>query len=293
MAEPTAGGAATAPAPTLKSTWDGAPAPLTGAQLDAYLAFIGVDRPAAPTLDALTMLQLAHLRAIPFENLNAVLGLPVSLAPDDLVAKLLSGTRGGYCFEHNMLFAGVLGALGYPVELLSARALIGLEPGQPRPRTHLALSVRAAGETEPRLVDVGFGRTTLNGPLRFAFDVEQPLGGDRYRLTDWDGEWAIESARWLDGEWRALYLIDPRPVYPIDVEMANHFVATHRDSHMTQNVILLRASDGGKRAFTMGELTVDEDGRREHRAVAGAEFDAVLRDEFGITPPARVDGLLG
>lgn len=288
MADPT-----TADAPTLKSTWDGAPTPLTDDHLAAYLRFVGLVRPAAPTLDALTALQLAHLRAIPFENLNSVLGLPVSLAHDDLIAKLLSGTRGGYCFEHNMLFAGVLGALGFPVQLLSARALIGLEPGEVRPRTHLALLVRPAGESEERLVDVGFGRTTLNGPLRLDFDEEQPLGGDRYRLSDWDGEWAVESARWLDGEWRALYLIDPRPAFPVDIEMANHFVASHPESHMTKNVILLRASDGGKRALSMGELTIDEAGRRERRTVSKAELDTVLREEFGIEPPAPVDHLLG
>lgn len=274
------------------STWDGAPAPLSEAHVEAYLAFVGVDRPAAPTFDALAELQLAHLRTIPFENLNPMLGLPVSLAHDELVAKMLSGSRGGYCFEHNMLFAGVLGALGYSVQLLAARALIGLQPGEVRPRTHLALLVQPAGEAQAWLVDVGFGRTTLNGPLRLDFVADQHLAGDAYRLVDWDGEWAVESARWIDGEWRTLYLIDPRPVFPVDVEMANHFVATHPDSHMRKNLILLRASDGGKRSFTMGELTIDEDGRREHRAVGGDELESVLRDEFGITPPAPVDGLL-
>lgn len=288
MAERTTDAAAWLPA-----TWDGAPEPLTDEQLAAYLAFVGVDRPAAATRDALATLQLAHLRAIPFENLNPMLGLPVSLAPQDIIDKLLSGTRGGYCFEHNMLLAGALRALGYSVQLLAARALIGVEPGQVRPRTHLALLVQPTDEAEAWLVDVGFGRTTLNGPLRLDFVADQQLGGDSYRLVDWNGEWAVESSRWIDGEWRTLYLIDPRPVYPVDVEMANHFVATHPDSHMRKNLILLRASGGGKRAFTMGELTIDEDGRREHRAVEASELDAVLRDEFGIEPPASVDALLG
>ena len=288
MAERTTDAAAWLPA-----TWDGAPEPLTDEQLAAYLAFVGVDRPAAATRDALATLQLAHLRAIPFENLNPMLGLPVSLAPQDIIDKLLSGTRGGYCFEHNMLLAGALRALGYSVQLLAARALIGVEPGQVRPRTHLALLVQPTDEAEAWLVDVGFGRTTLNGPLRLDFVADQQLGGDSYRLVDWNGEWAVESSRWIDGEWRTLYLIDPRPVYPVDVEMANHFVATHPDSHMRKNLILLRASGGGKRAFTMGELTIDEVGRREHRAVEASELDAVLRDEFGIEPPASVDALLG
>lgn len=296
MADPAQGAAASAP--TAPAGWplvgrDGAPEPLSADHLAAYLAFIGEGQPSAPTLDALASLQRAHLRAIPFENLSPMLGEPVSLAPDDLVAKLLSSTRGGYCFEHNMLFAGVLRALGYGVELHAGRALIGLLPGEVRPRTHLALLVTPADSSDPVLTDVGFGRTTLNGPLRLDLDVEQPLAGDRYRLADHDGEWVVESARWLDGEWRSLYLLDPRPVYPVDVEMANHFVATHPDSHMKRSLILLRAGEAGKRSFTMGELTVDEAGRQEHRAVSGGELAGVLRDEFGIEPPTPVDHLLG
>ncbi len=295
---------AAAPPFPIQTDWDSAPPALSDAHLERYLAFTGAGAPAAPTIAALAEIQRAHLYAIPFENLSPILGEPVSLDHAALTAKLLSGTRGGYCFEHNMLLGGALVALGYEVRLLSARALIGLLPGEVRPRTHLALLVTAQ-DAQPRLVDAGFGRATLNGPLDPAPELVQEAGGDFYRLVDHGGELAMEAAKAPDGPWTALYLADPRPVYPVDVEMANHFVATHALSHMRRTLVLLRATPAGKRTLAFkttptdqgtpegGELLVDEAGRQERRAVAADELDAVLREEFGIVPPAPVGHLLG
>ena len=75
--------------------------------LDAYLARIGLTgRPA------LAEMHRAHTTSIPFENLDPRRGVPVSLALDDLQRKLVGERRGGYCFEHNLLFKGALEALG-------------------------------------------------------------------------------------------------------------------------------------------------------------------------------------
>ena len=291
MAEPAAAPAAPALAAPVQDTWDGAPSPLSAEQLQRYLAFIGVAAPAEPTLQALAEIQLGQLRAIPFESLNPMLDLPVSLELADIVDKMLSGTRGGYCFEHNLLLGSALVALGYGVELLGARMLFGLEPGEVRPRTHLVLRV-ASSDAGPRLVDAGFGRTTLNGPLLPELETVQVRGGDRYRLIDHDGEWAMETARGADGDWLALYLLNLRPVYPADIEMANHFVSTHPKSHMRSRVIVLRATPGGKRSISGSTLTIDETSRQLQRELAPHELETVLREEFGIVAPAPVDHLL-
>jgi N-hydroxyarylamine O-acetyltransferase len=67
--------------------------------LDAYFARIGFDGPRAPTLATLNAIVHAHVKAIPFENLDVLLGLPIDLAPAALEQKLIHGRRGGYCFE--------------------------------------------------------------------------------------------------------------------------------------------------------------------------------------------------
>lgn len=46
---------------------------------DEYLARIGAPRPASANLQALRDLQMAHLLAVPFENLSIHLGEPIVL----------------------------------------------------------------------------------------------------------------------------------------------------------------------------------------------------------------------
>ena len=66
-----------------------------------------------------------HATHIPFENFDVLLGRPIRLDPEGLQAKLVGAGRGGYCFEHNTLFAAVLERLGYEVTLLAARVRLG------------------------------------------------------------------------------------------------------------------------------------------------------------------------
>jgi hypothetical protein len=74
--------------------------------VDDYLARIGVTRPASADLQALRDLQLAHLLAVPFENLSIHLGEPIILDQAALVTKVTRMHRGGFCYELNGAFAG-------------------------------------------------------------------------------------------------------------------------------------------------------------------------------------------
>lgn len=263
----------------LVDDWSHAPAPLTTLLLDRYLDRIGIRRPDAPTEIALAEVLWAHVAAFPFENFDALLGRPVELDHESLVAKFVDGRRGGYCFEQNMLLGASLSAIGFPVRLLGARGILGAS--EPRPRTHLALLVDLP-DGRGRLVDAGFGRTTLRAPLTLEPGRVQRLGRDEYRLVDRDGELAVQTRPAGVTDWVSLYLLDPRPLLPIDVEMANHFVATHPKSHMKERAIVLRPLATGKRSLVGSRLVVEEDGRRVDRELEPEEFDAVLRDEFGI-----------
>lgn len=84
----------------------------------------GARRPDAATLRGV---HLAHARSIPFENLDPLAGTAPSPAPADLMAKLVRGRRGGYCYEHNTLFTLALEALGFRVTGLAARVVLGDE----------------------------------------------------------------------------------------------------------------------------------------------------------------------
>src|SRR5262245_23920447 len=123
--------------------------------LDAYFQRVGYAGGRKPTLDVLQELQLRHTESIPFENLNPLLGWPVRLDPISLEQKLICDGRGGYCYEHNLVFRHVLEALGFRVVGLAGRVLLNVPEGLVRPKTHVLLLVEVAGQAY--VVDVGFG----------------------------------------------------------------------------------------------------------------------------------------
>ena len=73
--------------------------------LAPYFAHIGYNGPHTPSLATLQALHALHPRTIPFENFDSLLGVTPKLDPESLLDKLVARRRGGYCFEHNLLFA--------------------------------------------------------------------------------------------------------------------------------------------------------------------------------------------
>ena len=86
----------------------------------AYLDRIDYHSPLEPTAETLRALHMAHMLAVPFENLNIGRGWPIVLDQDALFEKIVVRRRGGFCYELNGLFAALLRALGFEVTLLSA-----------------------------------------------------------------------------------------------------------------------------------------------------------------------------
>ena len=65
--------------------------------LDAYLNRIGHTGPLTADAATLAALHRAHVAAIPFENLDVLLGRGISVALPDVQRKLVEARRGGYC----------------------------------------------------------------------------------------------------------------------------------------------------------------------------------------------------
>lgn len=202
--------------------------------LGAYLARIGLrGEPSVASVHR------AHVRAVPFENLDPHRGVPVSLAPEDLERKLVTERRGGYCFEQNLLLGAAFEALGARVEPLLARVRLGGD-GQPRPRTHLVLRVTAGGETW--LADVGFGLGTLLEPLAFAPGAEAVQSGWPFRLVADGPELVLRSVQ--DGTWVDLYGFVPEPVPRVDIEVSNWYTSTHPRSPFVTGFVVATHGEG-------------------------------------------------
>ncbi len=91
---------------------------LTAAQLDVYLARIGVERPQSLDIKSLSKLHRAHLLCFTWEALDAFMGWPSSIAPASAFTKMVEGRRGGWCYEMNGLFGAALAMLGFHVTRL-------------------------------------------------------------------------------------------------------------------------------------------------------------------------------
>jgi N-hydroxyarylamine O-acetyltransferase len=156
-----------------------------------------------------------HPDAIPFENLDPLLGRPVRLDLRFLEEKLITQRRGGYCFEQNTVLAAALEAIGFRVRTLAARVVWR---AQDSPRTHMLLLVDA-GPEGTYIADVGFGGYLLGAPLELALDqVQQSTGGD-WLIVEAEREFLLQVR--LPLGWRDVYRFSLERQLPADYEVTN------------------------------------------------------------------------
>jgi N-hydroxyarylamine O-acetyltransferase len=251
--------------------------------LDAYFDRIGYRGPATPTLETLAALHARHPAAIPFENLDPLLGRPVRLDVASLESKLVRGRRGGYCYEQNLLLAEALRALGFSVRGLAARVLWRVPEGTVRARTHMLLRVDI-GDT-PYIADVGYGGLTMTGPLRLEVDVEQATPHEVFRLQRPSGDHVLQAS--VDGSWRSLIRFDLTEQVPADYEMASWYTSTHPESIFVKGLMAARALPGERLALLNSDLTIYRTGQEPERLTlaSAAEAKDALVTRFGIALP--------
>lgn len=251
--------------------------------LEAYLARLGLS--GRPTI---AELHRAHVVAIPFENLDPLRGVPVSLDRVDLERKLVTERRGGYCFEHNLLFAAALRALGYTVEPMLAR--VGARENPDRTLSHLLLRVHDGDATWH--ADVGFGSGTLSEPIPFGPGEEFVQFGWRRRIIPDGDELVLQAVRGDEG-WEDVYSFVPAPVRMVDIEVNNWFVCTNPRSRFVRGLVVTRHREDGSRivlsdwsgTLRLLEQTAAGEAAREFRR---AEIPTLLA-EFGL-PGWTLDG---
>ena len=257
--------------------------PQSPLDLEAYFARIGFEGRAAPTLETLAQLHARHVDAIPFENLAAFLGEPVRLDRASLQEKLVARQRGGWCFEHNLLFAQVLEALGFPVLRLAARVRWNVPAGVMTSRSHMLMRVTVDGE--PWIADVGFGGQTLTAPLRLVAGLEQSTPHEDFRLVPEGGGFVLQ-ARMPEG-WQALYFFELHEQQLADYEVSNWYLAHHPQSYFVTGIVAARAAPDRRHALRNTCYAIHHrGGATERREIASvAEFRAVLAGDFRIPLP--------
>jgi len=250
----------------------------------SYLDRIDYDGPLGATEETLWRLQVAHLLAVPFENLDIHLGRPIVLDLDEIFDKVVLSRRGGFCYELNGLFGWLLGELGFDVRMVSAR--VANENGElSQEFDHMALVVRLDTEW---LVDVGCGPSS-RVPLEFDGEEFESDGVAYSVARDGDG-WALIGRDTSGSKLQYRFTTIARELEEFEPMCLYH--QTSPESHFTRKRICSLATVDGRVTLSDTRLIETHDGERTERDLADeAEYAAILRERFGFAgspgvPPA-------
>ena len=250
-----------------------------------YLQLLGFEAPPAPTLDTLRQLQLRHTGVFPFENLATLAGEPVPIDLPSIERKLLQEQRGGYCYELNHIFFALLQELGFDVQGITGRVVMGQPEGAWTARTHRLSLVHLDGVRY--ITDVGFGGMVPTAPLLLDSSAEQPTFHEPYRIDQHEDGYTLRAK--VGDEWRPMYIFDLQRQEDVDYAVGNWYVSTHPDSSFSRQLMVARTGDGWRRTLNNGSFAIHRTGHasERHEVADVAELIDLLQREFGIRLPAH------
>jgi N-hydroxyarylamine O-acetyltransferase len=253
--------------------------------LDAYLHRIEYDGPREPSASCLRALHRQHLFTVPFENLDVQLAMPIHLDIPLLYDKIVTRRRGGFCYELNGLFCELLTAMGFQVQMLSAR--VRRDDGGFGPEfDHMLLKVELV---EPWLVDVGFGDSFVD-PIVFHDGGADQVNGHRYSVSPFGDGWQLLRQDEDEKGQVPLYRLRDIPRQLCDYAGMCQFHQTSPESGFTQRWICSKATPEGRITLTNRRLIITRGGTREESVLTTeGEVRCCLRDEFGIEFPKSAD----
>ena len=246
---------------------DESAAPLLEAgALESYLTRIGFDGPIRADYETLVAVHRAHLTRISYENLDIHFGRPLSLDLKAIHTKIVTGERGGWCFEMNSLLRWALSEIGFDVTLLSGTAAFEGD--------HMLLLVETANGRY--LADMGWGNgfpeplPLVEGPHRQGFRrFELHQSGDRWRFANLDF-----------GDDGFTFTLAPRQTH--DFAERSEWLQRAPESSFVRVVKGFRFGEAGELHMMRGAVltTLSESGRTVREMGSASEFEEVWRDLF-------------
>ncbi len=252
---------------------------MSGMDVQAYLDRIGYA--GVPRVDLATLAELhrRHLRAIPYESLDVLLGAPPGLDPAAAYDKIVRRGRGGWCYEMNGLLAAMLRAIGFQVTEM-AGAVLRVERGAITLGNHLLLRVDL---DRPYLADTGFGDGMIE-PVPMTPGAYH-RGGFDFRVEPLGDEGWMRFHNHAHGG-AAYYDFQNRPADPNQLLATSRWLSHSPDSIFTQTALAFRHGEGEVVSLVGRTLNHIRPGGRSGRLIATErEFVEILRREFGLDLP--------
>lgn len=255
--------------------------------MNKYLEQIGFKQTPKANLETLKELHRLHTLKFPFENLTPFLYQEVKLDIESVENKFLNDGRGGYCFEQNQLFLGVLRQIGFNVRPLGARVIYNQPEDLITRRSHMLLQVDIQGEKY--LADVGFGGLTLTTPIKFQTDIEQSTTHELFRIGKIGEDLKMQAN--VAGEWKTLYRFDLQEQHPVDYDVANYYLYANPSSIFRNNLIAGLPFEKGRYALSNNQFTTHYLGKDSVKKTLStvSEVRDVLTDIFKIKLPAHTE----
>lgn len=246
-----------------------------------YLARINFSEHVRADSKTLHALQLAHMRSIPFENLDIGLGRRIKLDLPSIWQKIIVDGRGGFCYELNGLFAWLLQKIGFEVTYLNARDYHEKDDCFGIDFDHLTLLVKAPNESTRWLTDVGWGDTFFH-PLDIDNPNEQIQGLRGYWVKQFKDGYIIWQRNY-DGSQERQYFFDLIPHhFPDEYLETCEYHQTSPNSIFTKNRIISRLTENGRISLDNNALILTSDGKREIKEIPEDKWNDLLKEHFNI-----------
>lgn len=216
-----------------------------------------------------------------FNNIDILLSERkiLSLEKEDLVEKLITRKRGGYCFENNQYFFNFLKDKGYEVNRYLGRVVYG--KSNDVPRTHQMTIVNL--KEGKFLADVGFGPYTPGIAVPMNGESVTAFNGNIYRLVKLNEfDYQLETLR--EGEYFSLYQFNLMEYKTADFKLSNYYTNTHNDSKFTTSLVLSQIEKEGVKFIsnlTYSKLTADK--REDVELVTANDLIRIVKKEFNVS----------
>ncbi|GEN65769.1 arylamine N-acetyltransferase [Chryseobacterium rhizosphaerae] len=248
-------------------------------KLEKYLERIHFSEAPEMNMETLKRIHQLHPQYIPFENIDPYTGNIPSLNLDDVFSKLVTESRGGYCFEQNLLLREVLKYIGFDTRLQQARVVWKREEDAIAAKTHLLLIVNMHGQEY--LVDCGFGIVTLTAPLLLHNEEPQQTPNGQFKISKKEELYIL----WFWKEkWLPVYRFALEYVEPLDLDIANWYLSTYPESMFKKNLVLSKVDEEARYTFSDHTLNIrKETNEKESVAIeSDKQLFQILKDIFGL-----------
>lgn len=255
----------------------------TEKQIQQYLKRIDYKGGLAPNLENLTALHRQHLLHIPYENLDILNGVPLSLVSGDLFEKIIVNRRGGYCFELQGLFYSLLRSLGYSVTQYAGRFMN--RPGVVQMRRHRILTVDLDGKRW--VCDVGVRTESFRCPLELTEGLVQEDGISRYcyRRDPFYG-WVLMQRK-TGKDWKPVLGFTEEVQVDEDYVMPSFYCEKHPDSIFNKSMKISLFTEDGTRTVLGNTFRVCRRAKvvEQRELKTNEEAVSLLKEAFGIAVP--------